>query len=136
MELLQATATARACSLFRRDRAHADRQRSQAENALGGVNPGSRFAHIVEVGPKHQMRASSALHTSGQPVYGTLPWYPTRLMPASLQDTMVGSASLLQSLAGDAEKAASMLHSLAPEVWPPICRLDSFKCSHAICSHW
>lgn len=32
------------------------------------------------------------------------------------QDTMVGSASLLQSLAGDSEKAASMLHSLAPEV--------------------
>ena len=35
---------------------------------------------------------------------------------ARLQDTMVGSAALLQSLAGDAEKAASMLHTLAPEV--------------------
>ncbi len=29
---------------------------------------------------------------------------------------MVGSAALLQSLAGDAEKAVSMLHTLAPEV--------------------
>ena len=40
------------------------------------------------------------------------------LSPDSLlwQDTMVGSASLLQSLAGNAEKAASVLHSLAPEV--------------------
>ena len=28
----------------------------------------------------------------------------------------MGSAALLQSLAGDAEKAASMLHTLAPEV--------------------
>ena len=29
---------------------------------------------------------------------------------------MVGSTSLVQSLAGDADKAASMLHTLAPEV--------------------
>ena len=29
---------------------------------------------------------------------------------------MTGSASLVQGLAGDADKAASMLHSLAPEV--------------------
>ncbi len=49
VELLQATATARACSMFRRDRAHADQQRSQAGDASGGANPGSRFAHIVEV---------------------------------------------------------------------------------------
>ena len=33
-----------------------------------------------------------------------------------VQDTMTGSASLVQGLAGDADKAASMLHSLAPEV--------------------
>ena len=33
-----------------------------------------------------------------------------------VQDTMTGSASLVQALAGDADKAASMLHSLAPEV--------------------
>ena len=33
-----------------------------------------------------------------------------------VQDTMTGSVSLVQGLAGDADKAASMLHSLAPEV--------------------
>jgi len=36
--------------------------------------------------------------------------------PMLWQDTMMGSASLLQSLAGNAEKAASVLHSLVPEV--------------------
>lgn len=33
-----------------------------------------------------------------------------------MQDTMSGSASLVQAMAGNADKAASMLHSLAPEV--------------------
>ena len=41
-----------------------------------------------------------------------------RIRASYLQNTMVGSPSLLQSLAGDPEKAASMLHSLAPEVTP------------------
>ena len=56
VELLQATATARACSLFRRNRAQADQQRSQAGNSSGGANPGSRFAHIVEVGLSQEMQ--------------------------------------------------------------------------------
>ena len=49
VELLQATATARACSLFRRHRAQANRQHSHAGTASGEASPGLRFAHIVEV---------------------------------------------------------------------------------------
>ena len=45
VELLQGTATARTCSLFRRDRAYANQQRSKTGNPSGG----SRLAHIVEV---------------------------------------------------------------------------------------
>ena len=44
----------------------------------------------------------------------------------------MGSASLLQSLAGDAEKAAGMLHTLAPEVPRPLQVLH--KCAPLICS--
>ena len=48
VQVVRATAAALACSLFRRDRAHLDRQRSREGSILGAAHPGSRFAHIVE----------------------------------------------------------------------------------------
>ena len=45
---MRATAAALACSLFRRDRTHLDRQRTRESSIPGAAHPGSRFAHIVE----------------------------------------------------------------------------------------
>ncbi len=51
VQAMRATAAALACSLFRRDRAHMDRQRSREGSFPGAAHPGSRFAHIVEARP-------------------------------------------------------------------------------------
>ena len=51
VQAMRATAAALACSLFRRDRAHTDRQRSREGSLPGAAHPGARFAHIVEARP-------------------------------------------------------------------------------------
>ena len=48
VQAVRATAAALACSLFRRDHAHLDRQRSREDSIPGAAHPGSCFAHIVE----------------------------------------------------------------------------------------
>lgn len=48
VQLMRASATALACSLFRRDCAHTERQCSREGSIPGTAHPGSRFAHIVE----------------------------------------------------------------------------------------
>ena len=50
VQVVRATAAALACSLFRRDRAYMDRQRSREGSIPGTAHQGSRFAHIVEAG--------------------------------------------------------------------------------------